>query len=113
MCVRRPHEHRGRMARDSQLENNLVYSDRLQSMLTLGEGGVCWCTISWSWSQSLKSSLCPLASDQLRDKLTLAQGTTKGVSPEADGKFAFAWKTVPEVHCSCQLGQGRHCCGCW
>lgn len=46
MCVRRPHEHRGRMARDSQLENNLVYSDRLQSMLTLGEGGVCWCTIS-------------------------------------------------------------------
>lgn len=40
MCVRRPHEHRGRMARDSQLENNLVYSDGLQSMLTLGEGGL-------------------------------------------------------------------------
>lgn len=39
VCVRRPHEHRGRMARDSQLENNLVYSDGLQSMLTLGEGG--------------------------------------------------------------------------
>lgn len=38
MCVRRPHEHMGRRAGDSQLENNLVYSDGLQSMLTRGGG---------------------------------------------------------------------------
>lgn len=30
----------GRRAGDSQLENNLVYSDGLQSMLTLGVGGL-------------------------------------------------------------------------
>lgn len=37
----RPHELRGHLAGDSQLENNLVYSDGPQSMLTLG-GGPCW-----------------------------------------------------------------------
>lgn len=56
----RPYKLRGRMAGDSQLENNLVYSDGLQSMLTLGGGGggdpagcpiySSRCTISWSWS---------------------------------------------------------------
>lgn len=38
----------------------------------------------------------------------LAQGPRepqKGVCPKADGRFALVWKTVPEVHCSCQLGQ--------
>lgn len=36
-CVWRSHELRGRMAGDSQLENNPVYSDGLQSVLTPGE----------------------------------------------------------------------------
>lgn len=36
----RPYKLRGRMAGDSQLENNLVYSDGLQSILTLGGGEV-------------------------------------------------------------------------